>query len=1152
MFRLGEWTVDPALREIDNGSQKLRLSPKAMAVLLALEEADGSVVGRGDLLERVWPGVTVGEEVLTQAIAELRRSFGDRARAPNVIETVHKSGYRLRLRSEPVPDGVEDTPGAVPETAATEPMRPVGERKRITVLAADLASAGAVLAAADPEEAEATLDRILGGIEKQADRFGGMLVNRMNDRVMFLFGAPVAQEDHTFRAARAALAIRDEICSTQPPDTAHIDGSIRIAISCGEAVLRHGAGNPLQAVGAPMTSAAQILPATPTGVIRLDAATWRRISDAFDAKPAIGGTHYDLVGLKTIATGFERRAARGLTRFVGREFEMDLLRHSAEKALEGSGQIVAVSGEAGIGKSRLVHEFLVQMPQPEDWLVIRVLPSAEEASPFRALLVALRAALRIGPADDDRTAIAKLRRAVGEREDMCAPLCSLLYLPFKDSEFDRLDPRQRLRRIEEALCELLVIKAATQPVVLVMEDLHWLDARTVEILGGLVRTAPQIRLLLVLTSRPEFRFAWHNSQGFNHRQLDPMSDALGLELLQALLGTGAVVHDIERQLIDRTRGNPLFLEESVTALAESGFLTGQRGAYARGKAEAMFGVPDSVHEILAARIDRLAAFDKEILQVCSVIGAVVPLDLLQDAVGAGQLDITEALGRLHEADFVHRSHRHATPTFAFKHAMTREVAYGVLLAKQKADLHRQVAEAMERIGMHRRPENAAAMARHWTNAGLGARAIPYWLQAGKEAVARSANRLAVDDFRAGLALISEITDQTERDRAELDLLIALGVPLGSVSGVGSPEVGEVYGRAESLWRHLGSPTDSVAAAFGYWLHHCARSDFGKAKELADDILALAERSGDIDTLVQAHHAQWGTLFDLGEFEPALAHVDALLELPRPGDARRHRRHAAGSHDPWVCGLGHGSLALWIQGHSQKAFEYNRRARAIADELEHPASSAHALLYALKLQLCRREPSPVFALADALSELAAEHGMVEYRALAESMRGWACARIGEAEGLRLLGDNLATYRSYGRVAYEAKLVAEYALLTGQAGRFDDAFDILNEAFEISESGRMTYWLADFHRMRGLLTLMKDPSDLDAAEKSLRQALEIADEQGARMLALRAATDLVQILQQSRRSAEAVKLLTARLGSIPDGSGTLETAEAEGVLEILKSA
>ena len=597
-----------------------------------------------------------------------------------------------------------------------------GERKQVTVLFADLKGSMELLADRDPEEARHILDPVLERLMAAVHRYEGTVNQVMGDGIMALFGAPLAHEDHAVRACYAALAMQEAMrrYSAEVRRTHGVEVQIRVGLNSGEVVVR-AIGNDLHmdysAIGQTTHMAARMEQLATPGSIRLTAETLR-LAEGLIQVTALGPVPvrgladpvevFELVGASTLRGRFQAAATRGLTRFVGRQMEIEALQQALARAETGHGHIVAMVGEAGVGKSRLVYEF-VHSHHLTGW---RVLESASvsygKATPYFPVLDLLKRYVHVEESDDLRTIRAKVTGQVltldEALQEIIPALLSLLDALPDDSPFLKLEPPQRRQRILEALKRLLLRESQVQPLLLVFEDLHWIDAETQALLDSLVESLPTARLLLLVNYRPEYQHAWGSKTSYTQLPLDPLPPASADELLQALVGDDPSLAPLTRLLIARTEGNPFFLEESVRTLVETGALVGEPGAYRLAQSLPTIQVPATVQAVLAARIDRLSPEDKRLLQTAAVIGTEVPFPLLQAIGEVPEEALHRGLDHLQAAELLYETRLFPEREYTFKHALTHEVAYGGLLQERRRVLHGRIVEVLEALAAERLAE----------------------------------------------------------------------------------------------------------------------------------------------------------------------------------------------------------------------------------------------------------------------------------------------------------------------------------------------------------------------------------------------------------------------------------------------------------------
>jgi class 3 adenylate cyclase/tetratricopeptide (TPR) repeat protein len=617
-----------------------------------------------------------------------------------------------------------------------------GERKQVTVLFADLKGSMELLADRDPEEARSVLDPVLERMMEAVHRYEGTVNQVMGDGIMALFGAPVAHEDHAVRACYAALAMQEAIRRyTAEARRAHgVEIQIRVGLNSGEVVVR-AIGNDLRmdysAVGQTTHLAARMEQLASPGSIRLTAETLR-LAEGFVQVVPLGPVPvkglpepvevFELTGTAA-RTRLQAAVTRGLTRFVGRDQEMDQLREALERARAGRGQLVAAVGEPGVGKSRLFWE-LLHSHRTRDWLILEASSfSYGKATAFLPLADLLRTYFQLESGDDSRRVREKVTGKVLTLDEALHPVLpavmALLDAPVEDAEWTALDAGRQRERIVDAVRALLLRESRIQPLILVFEDLHWVDSGTQAFLEGLVESLPAARILLLVNFRPEYRHPWGGRTYYTQLRLDPLPPARAEELLASLVGDDPGLGSLKRLLTERTEGNPFFLEESVRTLAETGVLVGERGGYRLAKDIEGVRMPATVQAVLAARIDRLAPEDKALLQTAAVIGGDVPFGLLRALAELPEPALRTGLARLRDGEFVYETALFPEAEYTFNHALTHEVAYASLLQERRRALHARVVEVFEALYPERVGEQANWLAHHAFRGEIWGKAVGY-------------------------------------------------------------------------------------------------------------------------------------------------------------------------------------------------------------------------------------------------------------------------------------------------------------------------------------------------------------------------------------------------------------------------------------------
>ena len=723
-----------------------------------------------------------------------------------------------------------------------------GERKQVSVFFADIKDSTRLIEGLDPEAAQRLLDPAIHIMMHAVHRYEGTVNQVLGDGIMALFGAPIAHEDHALRACYAALALQSAIRPyAEEVRRAHsLLLQLRVGLNSGEVVVR-AIGNDLHmeysAVGQHTHLAARMEQLAAPGSILLTASTLRLVEglvrvNALGPVPVKGVTDpvevFELVGASALRWRFQAAAARGLTRFVGRQTELEVLRQTLTQAGAGHGQLVAMVGEAGVGKSRLVYEF-THSHHTQGWLLLASASvSYGKATAYFPVVDLLKRYCHIDDGDEPRTVRAKATGQVltldASLQEAIPALLSLLDVLPEDSPFLRLDPPQRRRRTLDALKRLLLRESQAQPVLLVFEDLHWIDSETQALLDSLVESLPTVRLLLLVNYRPEYQHGWGSKTYYAQLRLDPLLPASAEDFLQALLGDDPSLAPLKQLLIARTQGNPFFLEESVRTLVESGVLIGTPGAYRLAQALPTIQVPATVQAVLAARIDRLPPEEKRLLQTAAVIGTEVPCALLQAMAELPEADLHRDLAHLQAAEFLYEASLFPELVYTFKHALTHEVAYSGLLYERRRVLHARIVEVLEALAGDRVGEQVERLAHHALRGEVWDKALTYFRQAGEKAMMRSAYREAVGSFEQALSALPHLPEQHDTNTQAIDLRLALRsalLPSGAFEHIlvclreaealaaaldDHHRLGQVSIFLSNYFYNIGAPDQAVAAA----------------------------------------------------------------------------------------------------------------------------------------------------------------------------------------------------------------------------------------------------------------------------------------------------------------------------------------------------
>ncbi len=1005
------------------------------------------------------------------------------------------------------------TPPYLAEKILTSKSALEGERKQVTVLFADLKGSMELLADRDPEEARQLLDPVLERMMAAVHRYEGTVNQVMGDGIMALFGAPLAHEDHAVRACYAALAMQDAIrrYSVEVCRTHGIEVQIRVGLNSGEVVVR-AIGNDLHmdysAIGQTTHLAARMEQLATPGTIRLTAATLRLVEGLVQGT-ALGPVLikgldelvevFELVGASTLRGRFQARVAGGLTRFVGRETERAALVQARERAGAGHGQVVAVVGEAGVGKSRLVYEFAHAHSTP-GW---RVLESASmsygKATPYFPVVDLLKRYMHVEDGDEPHTRRAKVTGhllTLGEAlQEMIPALLWLLDALLADHPFLMLDPPQRRQRTLEALTRVLLRESQAQPLLLVFEDLHWIDAETQAFLDGLVESMPTARLLLLVTYRPEYQHGWGSKTAYAQLRLDPLPPASAAEVLRALLGADSGLKPLTQLLIERTAGNPFFLEEMVRTLVETQVLVGTPGAYRLPRDLPTIQVPATVQAVLAARIDRLRPGAKRLLQKAAVIGHEVPLALLQVIADCAEEELHRTLHQLQGAEFLYETRLFPEREYTFKHALTHEVAYGSLLQERRRTLHAGIVEALERLVPERLSEQVERLAHHALRGAVWDKALAYCRQAGEKAMGRSAYREAIGSFEQALSALAHLPETHNTCEQAIDLRLALRSALQPSGDLGRSLTTLL--EAESLAAALDDPRRLGQVSVLLSRNFDLMGAHDQALAAAQRALALATAHGDV--VLQALANRYLGLFyhAQGEYRRA---IDSFGQTRVFLDgARRYELFgqvilpAVASRAYLACC--HAELGTFAEGSA-----LGDEGLRITEAVDHPVSLMFASWGIGLLALRQGDLSRALPLLERAMGICQDVKLLHFFPVMASALGAAYTMGGRvADAVPLLTQAMEQAIARETVGYQALCSLPLGEAHLLAGRLEDAHAVAKRtlalACEHQERGHQAYTL----RLLGDIAARREPPESDQAAAAYRQALTLTEELGMRPLA-----------------------------------------------------
>ncbi len=1033
-------------------------------------------------------------------------------------------------------------------SSAPRPAPPRGpqiwaERRPIAVMFCDLVGSTDLASRVGAEDWRELVNEYLDGASASVTGFGGHVLKRLGDGLMALFGYPAAQENDAERAVRAALDIQRVLTEINGRNSRRgaPELAARIGLESGSVVV-DGTG---EVFGDAPNVAARVQAAAEPGSVLVTRNIQRQVSGLFVAEELapqrLKGVPEPVQLYRIVrASGAGRRVTgRQLTPIVGRDEEVAMLVRRWERARRGDGQLAMIVGEPGLGKSRLIEELHARLADtPHTWVEWSCSQLLQN-TPLHPIVEWGR--LRFGgveaPAErrlaELENSLAHVKLDPAENVPLLAPL---LDIPLPSDRASTLASEELRRRQLAALTAWVMASARTQPVVLAIEDLHWADPTTLDVLRVLAERGAQAPLLIVATSRPEFRPPWAMRSHHGVVSLAPLDSSQVREMVSELSALHALPGKVVEDVAARTGGVPLFVEELTRLLLERG---------SQGDAHA---IPPTLQQSLTARLDRLGPA-REVAQIGSVIGRDFSYELLNAVADMNEASLQAALERLAEADILMAQGLPPQSTYRFKHGLIQDAAYQSLLRANQKVQHRRVAETLERQfpeTVEKRPE---LLAHHYTEAGLVEPAIVYWRKAGQRTAKRAANIEAIDQLRRGLSLLEVLPDRAALADEELTILLALGPALMSTRSSTAPEIQEVYGRARQLARGAGKVKELFATVCGSWMIAFVSGKQEVADACKAELFSIARRENDAGYLLQAYHCAWPGELLTGNLNSAHEHIDAGLPLY---DKDAHRDHAVlyHGHDPAVCGYLSDALVLQASGQPDRSMARLGAGLALARELAHAPTLNHALWYAAETYFLRRDPVGVATLVAEWLPTVSEFGSSLGVANATMLNGWAKVVAGDREaGLAEMRNGLDRWRATGSKTWGSVRLGRAAAAFIEAGDAGQGAALLTEAFQVMDGNGERWYEAELHRLQGVALMRSSSIRTVEAEECFERAITVARSQGARLFELRAVTALVRSQCDPEERGRRKALLDSIYSGFTEGFDTPDLREARALLDEL---
>ncbi len=1035
------------------------------------------------------------------------------------------------------------------------------ERRQLTVMFCDLVGSTALASRLDPEDLRELIGRYHACAAEAVGRCGGFVAKYMGDGMLAYFGYPEAHEDDAERAVHAALALVEEVrrLSNSEPLQARIGIGTGLVI-VGDLV-GSGAAQERGIVGETPNLAARLQAHAAPDAIVIDAQTRQLLGDLFEyadlGTVEVRGfprpVHaYRVLRSSAVQSRFEAFHAAALTPLVGREEEVDLLRRRWQRAKAGGGEVVLLSGEAGIGKSRVTAVILEQIAGEAHTRLRYFCSPHHTNSALHPIVSQIEHAAGFARDDDAPAKFARLDALLAltatsiEDRRLIADLLSMPDI----GRYPALDltAQQRKQQTLAALLRQIEALARRQPVLIVFEDAHWIDPTSLELLDQAVGRIRRLPVLLLMTFRPEFQSPWVGQAHVTTMALSRLDQREGAALVERIAGGTPLSAEIVTEIVERTDGVPLFVEELTKSVIEAG-AGGDRATGALASAPLpRVAVPATLHASLMARLDRLGPAAKEVAQIGAAIGREFSWSLVR-AVGARtDADLHAALGRLVESGLAFCRGVPPQASYLFKHALVQDAAYGTLLRKRRQDLHDRIVAVLEERFPEIVDQQPELLAHHCAQAGSIGKAVAYWARAGRQSLARSAMTEAAAQVRKGLELLPQLPDGAETWRLEFDLQKILGAALLASKGNAAPETGQAYARARALCERLGDTEALIPVLGGLSTCHQTRGEFSAMRQISEDLLRIGERRNDTVSTLVGSRSMGLCFYHLGDFVAARRHLDRVLALYTPG--LHHSLASVTSFDMRAAALSYLSLISCILGDPGQAASFGADALAYSRNLHNPHNLTFSLNYVAISRLLGRDERAAEELLNELSALAVEHQFPVWIATANILRGHVLAGRGIVEGLALARKGWADRLATGSQWHGSFYLGLLARSCESAGQADEALDMVRAAIGMADRMGERWFQPELYRHKGEWLAAYRKGRQSEAEALFRRALALARGQQAGLWELRAATSLARLWSAQGREAEACDVLAPVHRRLAAGNDSADLRDAAAVLDALR--
>ena len=1043
----------------------------------------------------------------------------------------------------------------VGSTASAPVATSTAERRQLTVMFCDLVGSTPLSVRLDPEDLRGIIGSYHRGVAQTVESFGGFVARYMGDGVLIYFGYPQAHGEDAERAIRCGLAAVDRVSQLKLAEELHLRVGIATGlVVVGGEVVEH------DIVGETPNLAARLQALAEPDTVVIAASTRRLVGDLFEyrdlgaveVKGIVGPVPaWHVLRPSSVASRFEALRGSSLSQLIGRDEEIDLLLRRWARAKAGDGQVVLVSGEPGIGKSHLTAT-LAERFHAEPHLSLRYFCSPYyQDSALYPFIDQLGRVAGFGRDDPPAARLEKLEALLGLAslpDDDVALLADLLSLPVSETHpLPNLSPQRKKDKTLEALIRQLERLANRQPLLMVFEDAHWIDPTSREMLDLTVERVRSLPVLLIVTFRPEIQPHWIGQSQVTMLELNRLNRVDRTALVTQIASGKTLPDEVVAQIVDRTDGVPLFVEELTKSILESGLLREEANRYALDGALPPFAIPTSLHDLLVARLDRLASV-RLLAQIGAAIGREFSYALLRDVSRLPEEELQAALARLVASELIFQRGTLPDTLYTFKHALVQEAAHSSLLRRTRQQLHAQIANSLETHSPELMDTHPELLAQHYEEAGLVEKSVSYWGKAGRRSAARSAMTEAVTQFQKGLDQLSLLPDDPERHRRELEFYSSLSAALRAVKGQAAAETGRAYARARELWERLGSPSEFLQIPYGQSRYHAHRCEFDLAHRLDEDLLHLSRQRNDTAGLVLGHLSSGVNLMFVGRFAASRSHLEKALALYDP-ISQRSLVHLAGVH-PHIFSQAYLGNVLFCLGFPDQALALSNANITEASRLAHPPSLAGGLAIGARTLSLVGDYAALNEWVNQLITLATEQGFPHWSAQGAIYRGWVKVKNGDVtEGMSLLRSGSNAYRTGGAELLVPHYIALLAAANEIAGQVEESLALLDDALQLAERTRDRWFAAELNRLKGQLLLRQ--GRYEAAEELYLKALGIAHEQDAKLWELRTAASLARLWSEKRKRSEARDLLAPIYGWFTEGFDTPDLKDAKALLDELAS-